>query len=148
MQSITLWDKEPDNWNCPCCSRSKSALIRQTKNNERIGHLHEHHDHILDYPNHLLKEQFEADWNKVLESKYPGADHFRSGLCRFVQRFPNEVICQDCNVAEGAAKQKIAADRFFSFAPPEIAQIIIATPNEKHGIKNLVAANIWKTRQE
>ncbi|HEY5868978.1 MAG TPA: hypothetical protein VI542_26025 [Candidatus Tectomicrobia bacterium] len=104
----------------------------------------------MDYPNDLLRDnpQLGPDWMPRLETQFPGADHFRSGLCRFVERFPHEVICHDCNVAEGAAKQQTKADRYFSFAPPEIARIITASPNEKHRIDREIAASIWRAEAD
>jgi hypothetical protein len=98
----------------------------------------------MDYPSALLRKHLGPDWMPILERKFPGADHFRSGLCRFVARFPAELVCQDCNVAEGAAKQHIQADPFFSFAPPEIARLITPMPNTAHRIDREIAANIWR----
>jgi hypothetical protein len=67
----------------------------------------------MDYPNALLRARLGPDWMPTLEQRSPGADHFRSGLCRFVERFPMEIICHDCNTADGAVKQHIQADRYF-----------------------------------
>ena len=57
-----------------------------------------------------------------------------------------EIICQDCNAADGAVKQHIQADRYFSFAPPEIAHIITPMPHTPHRIDGGVAMSIWKTQ--
>jgi hypothetical protein len=145
-----LWDERPQDWRCPCCKRAKSALWRPGKDGRLIGALHWHHDHIMDYPNDLLRDhpQLGRDWMRRLEAQFPGADHFRSGLCRFVERFPSDVICQGCNTAEGAAKQQIQADRYFSFAPPEIARLITASPHETHRIDREMAASIWRAEAD
>jgi hypothetical protein len=147
IRTNRLWDTQPADWMCVCCRRRKSALWRAGKGGSLVGALHWHHDHLMDYPNALLRARLGSDWMPILEQKIPGADHFRSGLCRFVERFPAEIICQDCNVAEGAAKRHIQADRFFSFAPPEIARIITPSPsyNSSHRINKEVAVTIWKT---
>jgi hypothetical protein len=144
------WDERPQDWRCPCCKRTKPALLRPGKDGCLIGALHWHHDHIMDYPNDLLRDNpyLGSDWMSRLEAQFPGADHFRSGLCRFVERFPSEVICQDCNAAEGAAKQQIKADQYFSFALPEIANIITSTPNEKHRIDRESATRIWRVEAD
>lgn len=141
-----LWDEQPADWVCVCCRREKSALWRPGKDGRMIGILHQHHDHLMDYPNALLRARLGPNWMWILEQNSPGADHFRSGLCRFVKRFPMEIICQDCNAADGAVKQHIQADRYFSFAPPEIAYIITPTPNTPHRIDGGVAMSIWKTQ--
>jgi rubredoxin len=143
-----LWDERPQDWRCPCCKRAKSALLRPGRDGGLLGALHWHHDHIMDYPNDLLRDnpQLGSNWMPRLETQFPGADHFRSGLCRFVERFPSEVICQDCNAAEGAAKQQIKADRYFSFAPPEITCIIASNPNEKHRVDREIAERIWRAQ--
>jgi hypothetical protein len=140
-----LWDEQPADWICVCCRRAKPALWRPGKDDSLIGALHWHHDHLMDYPNALLRARLGPDWMPILEQKTPGADHFRSGLCRFVERFPAEIICQDCNAADGAAKQHIQADRYFSFAPPEISHIITPMSNIPHRIDRGVAASIWRT---
>jgi hypothetical protein len=100
----------------------------------------------MDYPNALLRARLGPDWMPTLEQRSPGADHFRSGLCRFMERFPMEIICHDCIAADGAVKQHIQADRYFSFAPPEIAHIIIPTPHTPHRIDRGIALRIWKTQ--
>jgi hypothetical protein len=134
------WDERPQDWRCPCCKRVTPALLRPGKDGRLIGALHWHHDHIMDYPNDLLRDnpQLGSDWMPRLEAQFPGADHCRSGLCRFVERFPSEVICQDC----------ITADRYFSFALPEIACMITSTPNERHRIDREIAASIWRAEAD
>ena len=109
-----------------------------------IGELHCHHDHLTDYPNDLLRDKLGSQWMSKLETLFPGAEHFRAGLCRFVERFPHEVICQDCDTAEGAAKQQIQADSYFSFAPPEITHFVTSTPNAKHRIDRDIATSLWR----
>ena len=139
-----LWDEQRPDWMCGCCRRTKPALWRRGKDGRLVGALHQHHDHLMDYPNALLRIHLGPDWTAILEQKHPGADHFRSGLCRFVERFPAEIICQDCNVAEGAAKRHVQGDRFFSFAPPEIARIITPMSSATHQVNREIAARIWR----
>jgi hypothetical protein len=72
------WDERPQDWRCPCCKRAKPALLRLGKDGYLVGALHWHHDHIMDYPNDLLRAHpsLGSDWMSGLEARFPGADYF------------------------------------------------------------------------
>jgi hypothetical protein len=103
-------------WRCPCCHRSKVELARLDRNRNLLCALHWHHDHFGDYASDKLPRVANA------------TDNLIESFCRF----PNTLICSDCNVAEPAAKQIVNAKPYFSFAPFEIATFITVRPNAGH----------------
>jgi len=59
-------------------------------------------------------------------------------------RFPETVICDQCNSADGAAKRKLRLPKDFSFAPYEIAMFVTAIPHGKHKINFDAARAIYE----
>lgn len=49
--------------------------------------------------------------------------------CHGAGRFETELICGDCNSADGAAKRKLGLPSDWSFAPGEIARFVSVTPH-------------------
>lgn len=49
--------------------------------------------------------------------------------CHGRGRFPETLICGDCNSADGAAKRKLKLPENWSFSPQEIAQFVRGTPH-------------------
>jgi hypothetical protein len=60
-------------------------------------------------------------------------------------RFPETVVCDQCNAADGAAKRKLKLPNTFSFSPMEIAAFVVATPHAKHTINYELARAIYWT---
>jgi len=102
----------PSDWRCPCCYRMKREIARIDKNGNLLCSVHRHHDHYCD--------RFEVDVRKLS----PGDWQFGRVVQDSLVRFPDTLICNDCNVAEPAAKKIVDAPSFFSFAPFEISYFI------------------------
>jgi hypothetical protein len=122
----------PD-WRCPCCYRTKREMARLDKNGNLLCAIHDHHDHYC--------ERFNADARKMAGRDFTFTAAVRDSLIRF----PNTLICNDCNVAEPAAKKLVEAPSFFSFAPFEISYFIDITDgrvtvNEERVIRAYEAA--------
>lgn len=49
-------------------------------------------------------------------------------------RFPETVICDQCNVADGYAKKRLALPSVFSFSPAEISLFVKAEPHRPHRV--------------
>ena len=106
-----------ERWHCPCCHRSKPEFARLDKNKELLCELHRHHDHFGDEAMSLIPREGYVDG-------------LRESFCRF----PDTLVCSDCNVAEPRAKALVSAPAYFSFAPYEIAMFI----NVRHGAPHAV----------
>ncbi len=103
------------NWRCPCCHRSKEEIARLDRNAHLLCELHRHHDHFGDEANSRLPSG-------------PGVADVLASFCRF----PDVLICSDCNVAEPAAKRIVGAPSYFTFTPYEIATFITVRNNKPH----------------
>jgi len=111
---------------CPGCARSKFEILRWTLLYPKLptryegwaGGYHRHHDHGV-------------------------------GLIRFGRggRFPDTVVCEQCNSADGTAKRKLKLPGAFSFAPSEIRAFVTATPHGFHVIDFAVAQAIFDALQ-
>ena len=121
-----LWKATREDWRCPGCGRSKFELLRWTKRTPAshaadrtpywawLAILQRHHDHSL------------------------GA--FDPGNPRMPRRFPETVICGQCNGADGSAKRLLGLPCGWSFSPAEIAQFVTAQPHAPHRIDCAAAA--------
>lgn len=105
-------------WTCPGCGRSKAAAIRFSARGQAFLSLPRHHDHAGDGK--------------------PGPKRRA--------RFPITVVCNDCNVAEAAAKGQLVrsglVEKWFSFAPWEIHHFITSSPNQAHKVHHARAARL------
>lgn len=107
-----LWKSVGSDWVCPGCGRNKFQIMRWTRRFPRspngfmgwIAPLHKHHDHSVG----------------VFE--------------RGVRRFPETLVCDQCNSADGQAKRQLKLPANFSFSPSEIRQFVTAAPHERHRI--------------
>lgn len=105
-------------WLCPVCFRSKDELARLDKNGNLLCAIHSHHDHFGDLAMSRIRDAAAGTRTHALNDGF--------------YRFPNTLICNDCNVIEGYAKSTIETSAVFSFAPHEIGTFIIVTPNAPH----------------
>lgn len=132
--SIPGFFETGDRWHCPVCFRSKSEIARLDKNGNLLCAIHLHHDHFGDFAANKLPR---GRGSNVLE--------FEAG--RVVRdsfyRFQPILICNDCNVAEGAAKKAARTVECFSFTPFEISGFIIVTPNAPHRIDSDAALRFY-----
>lgn len=93
-------------WQCPSCQRSAQELVRWT---EIRG----------------------PSWR----ARY--ADEYGMGFtvtltghhCHGAGRFPETLICGDCNSADGTAKRKLGLPATWSFTPAEIGAFISVSPH-------------------
>lgn len=117
-----LWKITGDDWNCPGCGRSKFQIMRWTRRfpnkpnafMDWVAALHNHHDHSVDY------------------------------MDKGAYRFPETLICGQCNSADGTVKRKLNLPKDFSFSPQEMREFIKATPHGKHEIDYERARRIFK----
>jgi hypothetical protein len=72
-------------------------------------------------------------------------DHSRAFRGQGGARFPETVICDQCNVADGAVKRKLMLPKNFSFAPEEIRAFVSATPHGKHIIDYQKAHALYRS---
>lgn len=116
-----LWADVGPNWVCPACHRSKFQVLRWTTRFPRS-------------PNAF------QDWMAPLHKHH---DHSAGVLSNRFSRFPETIICDQCNVADGTAKRKLKLPKTFSFSPTEIAVFVVATPHDKHTINYEMAHAIY-----
>jgi hypothetical protein len=107
-----LWAEVGDGWICPACGRNKFQIMRWTTR----------------FPGKLGAFK---DWIALLHRHH---DHSQGFMSRNRGRFPETVICDQCNSSDGAVKRKFKLPSEFSFSPREIAEFISATPHGKHKI--------------
>lgn len=112
-----FFDQPPD-WRCPCCHRTKPDFARLDKNRDLLCAMHRHHDHFGDFAR-----------DKLPRSGYT------EGIVESFCRFPETLICADCNVAEPAAKAIVEAPEQFSFAPYEIATFVTVRKQSGHIVR-------------
>lgn len=118
-----LWASIDDGWICPACGRNKFQIMKWTlrfpasskKFMDWVAALHKHHDHSVG----------------LLENSQ--------------RRFPETLICGQCNVADGATKRKLELPSNFSFSPQEMRTFIQATPHDKHTIDFDIAFTIYQS---
>ena len=127
------------NWCCPACHRDKQEISRIDKNGNLLCSIHRHHDHFIDVVSDqlaaekagLLKGTKEAGaFPRVNFSIYAAHD----SICASLIRFPETLICSDCNVAEPVAKRFAQTPPSFSFSPYEIASFINVRSHAPHGV--------------
>lgn len=116
-----LWAEVGPDYFCPACKRSKFQILRWTTR----------------FPN---KPNAFEDWVAVLHRHH---DHSQGFMSRSSGRFPETVICDQCNSSDGAAKRKLKLPKNFSFSPDEIGQFVKATPHGKHEINFEIAKAIY-----
>jgi len=109
----SLWKKTKEDWKCPGCGRSKFQILRWHKKKGWIGGLARHHDHYMEHDN-------SGKWARFVDEKH--------------KRFPETVICTECNNADGQAKRLLKLDGSFSFKPSELRQFVIPS---NHGLHRL-----------
>lgn len=118
-----------DDWACPGCRRSKFQILRWTMLFPKLpsrregwaGGYHSHHDHGAD---------------EVLGSALENP--------RSAPRFAREVICEQCNAADAAAKRKLALPSRFSFSPSEIRTFVRPTAHGFHEVDYEMAHRMYQ----
>lgn len=136
------WALVPRNWVCPVCNRSKVDIFRLSNRGILLANVEEHHDHLRDYVSHRARQLFGERWTADL----PGSGMIADTLEELVSSFPSELVCSECNAADGKAKLllKDVIPSYFSFAPGEIKQFIIPTANADHQIDSRRVEETWR----
>ena len=118
-----LWEEVGVDWYCPSCKRNKFQILRWTTR----------------FPGkpHAFK-----GWVAVLNRHH---DHSQGFMSVNNVRFPQTVICDQCNSSDGAAKRKLGLQKDFSFSPQEIGCFVTATAHGKHKINFVMAKAIYDT---
>lgn len=129
-----LWCQTSEHYNCPICGRSKSHLIKLSKNGTIFLGLCRHHDHICDYVSEIAR-------GKNIDSTVT------SCTVSMVQKFESTLCCFDCNSADAVAKTKLNLPIFFSYSPSEIESFINPSGNKPHEVDLGKAEEIYLARK-
>ena len=113
----SIFDSVDENWSCPSCKRKKGQILR-SKGGKKIGGLHRHHDHAV-------------EWDERNENDKTS--------------FQETVICDQCNHAEGMVKKMYPGviPDVFSFSPEQIGKFVLAKPNRKHRVRFMEALELF-----
>jgi rubredoxin len=138
------WALVRKGWFCPCCSRYKRDLVRKAENGILIARLEVHHDHMREAVKRVFTERLGIPRTIPAE-----ALHVENAVVTMVQRFSEELICVDCNTADGLVKSKLVGEIHpdFSFGPAEIGTFITASPNKPHIVNVEKARKIWEAQR-
>lgn len=93
------WALVRQGWRCPCCERDKTCLVRLSPKGILLARLEEHHDHFREWIDRAFDARFGRPRNLP-----PEALHVESSAHVMMERFSNELICSDCNAADGQIK--------------------------------------------
>lgn len=121
LHCFRLWAEVGDNYVCPSCKRNKFQILRWTTRD----------------PN---KSNAFKDWVAVLHRHH---DHSQGLMCKNPARFPETVICDQCNTVDGVVKRKLNLPKEFSFSPQEIGRFVMTIPHGKHKIDFEMAKAIY-----
>lgn len=94
-----------ENWRCPSCGRHPQQLIRWTQIKGLTWRALYADEHGMGFTVTLTKHH-----------------------CHANRRFPQTLICGDCNSADGAVKRKPGLPERWSFSPQEIGQFVKLEP--------------------
>lgn len=112
-----------DGWSCPACGRTPHELIRWTEIRGPSWRARYADEYGMGFTITLTKHH-----------------------CHAGTRFPQTLICGDCNSADGAVKRKLRLPETWSFSPQELRQFVSTTPHSgKTVIDYEVAQRIYDT---
>ncbi|GAA0432289.1 hypothetical protein GCM10009094_41100 [Massilia aurea] len=103
-------------WRCPGCRRTKYQAIR---------------------------------WTTLFRNSPNSYQGWACGLAKHHDhgprpaRFPETVMCEQCNSADGTAKRVLRLPDDFSFSPAEVNRFVLPTPHGWHLIDYLAAQNLY-----
>jgi hypothetical protein len=119
-----LWRSLNDTWRCPGCGRSKFEIMRWTKKYFRQG---------------VGKCRAYDGWMAGLHRHHDHAAPYLSGR----GRFPDTIICDQCNSVDGPVKRRLDLPDNFSFSPSEILKFVESRPHERHRINFDEASRVY-----
>jgi len=135
------WAETSTLWQCPACQRDKPSIARMTPQGVLLCQLDEHHDHLRDQVEKLVKANRSNEGGEEI-SRRSAARLTVMSLC---ERFTPTIICADCNQADAKAKASIPTmERSFSFSPAEISIFIEPAPNRPHKVLIEKAEALWE----
>ena len=136
------WALVEQNWRCPGCRRYKSEIFRLSRRGILLAKIEGHHDHLRDYVGKRARELFGDLW---LAEARSGSGTKIDILEELVSSFRPELVCSECNTADGKAKIILNGKipQYFSFSPLEISQFIIASANSDHQISEKKLSETW-----
>lgn len=140
------WALTEQNWSCPVCHRYKTDIFRVSNRGILLANLEEHHDHFRDYVGRRGRKLFGENWVFDLPN---GSATIVDTIESLVSTFSRELICSECNAADGKAKLSLkdTIPSYFSFAPTEIREFIEPSPNADHRIDFDKVEAIWRRRE-
>ncbi|MGO4527401.1 hypothetical protein AB4097_21415 [Microvirga sp. 2MCAF35] len=136
------WALVEQTWTCPICKRSKNEIFRLSTRGILLAKLEEHHDHLRDFVRKRARDLYGEKW---LADVPRGGHDLADQLEHLVSSFTPELVCSECNAADGKAKAHLKGKvhTYFSFSPSEIAQFITPKPNAPHGIDLRKVEDAW-----
>ena len=93
-------------WRCPSCERSAHQLVRWTYIGGKSWRERYGDEHGMGFSISMTRHHCHGDG-----------------------RFPETLICGDCNSADGAAKRKLGLPSYWSFTPAELGRIVQVAPH-------------------
>jgi rubredoxin len=138
------WALVEQNRSCPVCRRSKVDIFRLSSRGILLANLEEHHDHLRDYVGSRGRSMFGDRWSAELP---PGSAEIADTVKHLVSSFSHELVCSECNAADGKAKlmMKDVIPSYFSFSPAEIRTFIEPVPNADHRINEERLKGTWRS---
>lgn len=134
------WVGSPQNWECPCCGRTKFQISRIGKKRQILAKLVIHHDHM----NEALKAAFHAAFESA------GTDVAQVEGMRLVEKighafaaYEEILICEDCNNADTEAKKQTGSPKYFSFSVGQIRKFITWHDHNPHEVDAEKAQQMW-----
>lgn len=139
------WIGTAQDWQCPCCSRTKFDISRAGNLGQILAKLVEHHDHMSD--------ALESAFNRVFIDTQTN-QHTSTGLA-LVERMATAfaaydpvLVCEDCNNADARAKALLSQhDKINlthqSFSIGQIRQFIRSQPHTPHQIDEDGLRALW-----
>ena len=136
------WASTWTEWCCPCCKRHKRQIVRMTPGGVLLCHLERHHDHLDDFVKKLFEEILSRSDDPEIRVQISRAE---GALRPLVERFESNLICADCNLADGRVKRELRdeIEPHFTFTPSEIADFITIQHNRQHEVDFERARAIW-----
>lgn len=139
------WALRNFDWQCPCCNRSKSEIVRVNRHGDLSCQLVEHHDHTPDIAKQLF---IDVSSSKTIVVADKISKLFVKKISTAFESYPRTVVCVDCNNADTKAKKAANAHGWFSFSPQDIEAMIEVSENCEHTVNIQKAIEIWNLKQD
>jgi hypothetical protein len=134
------WVGSPQDWVCPCCSRSKFQISRIGKQGQILAKLVVHHDHMGEAMKAAFHSAFEASGTHVEQiDGWRLVERLGSGFAAYAE----VLVCEDCNNADTEAKKLIGSPEYFSFSIKQIRRFITSCDHSPHQVRQELAELAW-----